>query len=245
MSDIENLKVLSTGFTELDTITTGLHKSSLNVIAGRPTMGKTTLAFNIAVNVAQKEKVPVAIFSLEMSKEQVVSIIIGSEATKKLSDTEIYIDDTPGISVDEIREKCIKLKQEKNLGLVIIDYIQLVSANKETSREQELSSISRSLKNLSQELNIPILITSQLSKTADIRYKQGQNPRPTFKDLKYSGALIQNASTLLFLYRDDYYYPDSEKRDIAEINVAKNRFGKLGTVELFWFDEYCKFANKN
>ena len=187
MSDIENLKGLSTGLYKLDSITTGLHKSSLNVIAGRPAMGKTTLALNIAVNVAQKEKVAVAIFSLEMAKEQIVSRIIGSEtmipnsklrerklddkdwnniveSTVNLSETEIYIDDTPGISIMEIEEKCRKLRIEKNIGLIVIDYIQLVSVDKGTSREQELSSISRSLKKISKELNMPILVTSQLSK---------------------------------------------------------------------------------
>lgn len=233
---------MKTGFKDLDELI-DLEKNSLVVIAARPAMGKTTFALNIATNIALKGNTPVAIFSLEMSKKECVNRIISLEATVKLSDTELYIDDTPGISVDEIREKCIKLKQEKNLGLVIIDYFQLVSAKNEASREQELSSISHSLKNLSKELNIPILITSQLSKTADIRYREGQDPRPIFEDLKYSGSLVQDADAIMFLYRDDYYYKDTSNNNTAEVIIAKNIRGNLGTIKLCFSNEKAKFTN--
>lgn len=266
MSDIEinNLKGLSTGFTELDSITKGLHKSSLNVIAGRPAMGKTALMLNLAVNIA-KEKVPVLIFSLELSKQEVVNRIIASEAmipyskfikgilddedrkkidetTMRLSETQILIDDT-ATTITEIEEECRRLKSEKNIGLIVIDYLQLVSADKKVSREQELSDVTITLKNLSKELNIPILVTSQLSRKPENRHDKGQDPRPTLKDFKYSGALVQDADVIMFLYRDEYYYIDTEKRNIAEIRVAKNKFGKLGTAEVLWLSEYMKFAN--
>lgn len=207
-----------------------LDENKLLVLAGRPSIGKTSLAFNIAVNVAQREKVSVAIFSLEMSKEYIHNNIIDSS----LVDTQILIDDTPGISVENIRRKCIKLKREKNIGLVIIDYLQLVSANDYTGTEQKLSTISHSLKKLAKVLNIPIIITSQLSKEPDIRFKAGQDPRPTLDDFKYSAEIIKVADTIMLLYRDDYYYPNSKKRNILEVNVAKNRKGKLGTVKLAW-----------
>lgn len=261
MSDIEinNLKGLSTSFTELDSITAGLHNSSLNVIAGRPAMGRTSLMFNFAVNIAKKEKVPVLIFNLELSKQEVVNRIIASEAmipyskfikgilddedrkkidetTMRLSETEILIDDTAK-TITEIEEKCRKLKIEKSIGLVIIDNLLLLQT------EKELSEITIALKNLSMELDIPILTTCKISKTADNRFEKAKDPRPIFKDLKHTPTIIQDADTLLFLYRDEYYYVDTEKRDIAEVNVAKNRFGELGTAELLWLREYMKFDN--
>lgn len=207
-----------------------LDENKLLVLAGRPSIGKTSLAFNIAVNIARREKVSVAIFSLELSKEYIHNNIIDSS----LVDTQILIDDTPGISVENIRMKCIKLKREKNIGLVIIDYLQLVSANDDTGTEQKLSTISHSLKKLAKVLNIPIIITSQLSKEPDIRFKAGQDPRPKLEDLKYSSGIVKDADTIMLLYRDDYYYPDSTKKNILEVNVAKNRNGKLGTVKLAW-----------
>lgn len=262
LTDLEHInnqtsQGLSTVFYNLDYITNGLHNSSLNVIAGRPAMGKTALAFNIAVNMAQKEKVPVVIFSLEMSKEQCISRIISSEAvipnskfkkgklddkdwdkiaeaTAKLSETEIYIDETAGISITEIEEKCKKLKLEKDIVLVIVDCIQLVSADKETSREQELSTISRSLVHLSKELNIPILVTSQLSRAPENRYNKGQSPRPTLKDFRISGsdALMQDADVIMFLYSDEYCDIKTPNKEIAEVIIAKNRYGSCGIVTL-------------
>lgn len=215
---------MKTGFSDLDKIIKGLNNSSLNVIAGRPSMGKSTLAFNIAVNLAKK--IPVAIFILEMSKEYVLNNIIDSN----LLDTQIIIDDTPNISITEIQEKCRRLKAEKNIGLVIIDYLQLISSDDETNREQELSSISQVLKKLAEELNIPVLVTSQLSKEPDIRFKAGQDPRPTLKDFGYSSGIIKYADTIMLLYKDDYYYQNSDKKNVLEINVAKSKNGRLGTI---------------
>ncbi len=208
----------------LDEITKKLHNSTLNIIAGRPNMGKSSLAFNIAINVAQKEKVPVAIFSLEMSKEYIWNNFIDSV----LLNTYFFIDDTPAISVENIRKKCIRLKQEKNIGLVVIDYLQLISTDEVTSQKKNLSNIGLSLKKLAEELDIPILITSQLSKEPDIRFKAGQDPRPTLKDFGYSSEIIKYADAILFLYRDDYYYTNSDKKNVLEINVAKN--GRLETA---------------
>lgn len=214
---------MKTGFSDLDKIIKGLNNSSLNVIAGRPNMGKSSLAFNIAVNLAKK--IPVAIFSLEMSKEYIYNNFIKSD----LLDT-ILIDDTPSISITEIQEKCRRLKAEKNIGLVIIDYLQLISTDDETNREQELSSISQVLKKLAEELNIPVLVTSQLSKEPERRYKEGQDPRPTLKDFGYSSDIIKCADTILLLYRDEYYYPNIDKKNSLEINIAKSKNGRLGTI---------------
>ena len=217
---------MKTGFSDLDNIITGLHNSSLNVIAGRPNMGKSSLAFNIAVNVAKIEKVSVAIFSLEISKEYICNKFIDSN----LLDTQIIIDDTPALSVENIRKQCIRLKQEENIGLVVIDYLQLISIDNETNRKQELSTISRFLKNLAEELDIPILVTSQLSKEPERRYKEGQDPRPTLKDFGYSSDIIKCADKIMLLYKDDYYNPNSNKKNILEINIAKNKNGRLGTI---------------
>lgn len=203
-----------------------INEPSLNIIAGRPAMGKSTLAFNIAVNIAQKEKVPIAIFSLEISKEYINNKIINNS----LVDTKIIIEDTPGISVENIRKQCIRLKQEENIGLVVIDYLQLISTEKKTSREQELSNIGLSLKKLAEELKIPILVTSQLSKEPERRYKEGQDPRPTLKDFGYSSDIIKCADKIMLLYKDDYYNPNSNKKNILEINIAKNKNGRLGTI---------------
>ena len=212
-------------FESLDEIIKGLHNSSLNVIAGRPNMGKSSLAVNIAVNVAKKEKVPVLVFSLEMSKEYIYNIIDNS-------DTELLVDDTPSISITEIQEKCRRLKAEKNIGLVIIDYLQLISTDDETNREQELSSISQVLKKLAEELNIPVLVTSQLSKEPERRYKEGQDPRPTLKDFGYSSDIIKCADTIMLLYRDDYYNKNSDKKHTLEINIAKSMYGKSKILEI-------------
>ena len=253
-----------TGFADLDQITSGLHESDLILIAARPAMGKSAFALNIAANAAIRNNTPVALFGLEMSKEQMVNRILCSEAmvdsqkvrTGKIeeadwiklatalgpiSESPIYIDDTPGISIMEIRAKCRKLKLEKNIGLVVIDYLQLIqgTGKKGASREQEISEISRSLKILAKELNVPVVALSQLSRAAE----QRQDHRPMLSDLRESGAIEQDADIVMFLYRDDYYNPDSEKKNVAEIIIAKHRSGSTGTVELLWLSNYTKFAN--
>lgn len=253
-----------TGFADLDYITAGLHPSDLVIVAARPAMGKSAFALNIATNAAVRANVPVAIFSLEMSKEQMTNRILCSEAmvdsnkvrtgkiedddwTKlaeasgSLSQAQIFIDDTPGISAMEIRAKCRKLSLEKGLGLVVIDYIQLVqgSNKKNGSREQEISEISRSLKILAKEIGAPVIALSQLSRSVE----QRPDHRPMLSDLRESGAIEQDADIVMFLYRDDYYNEDSEKKNIAEVILAKHRAGSTGTVELAWLGSYTKFAN--
>ena len=253
-----------TQFYDLDDKTAGLHGSELILVAARPAMGKTAFALNIATNAALRANVPVAIFSLEMSKDQLVNRMLCSEAmvdsnkvrtgkldeedwTKlaeaigPLSEAGVYIDDTPGISVMEIRTKCRKLKMEKNIGLVVIDYLQLISgSNKRNgSREQEISEISRSLKVLAKELNVPVIALSQLSRAVE----QRDDHRPMLSDLRESGAIEQDADIVMFLYRDDYYNKESEKKDIAEVIIAKQRGGSTGTVELLWMGNYTKFVN--
>ena len=260
----QHITGVPTGFSELDYKTAGLHGSDLVLIAARPAMGKTAFALNIATNAAVRGNVPVAVFSLEMSKEQLVNRILCSEAmvdsnkvrTGKLeendwaklaesigplSEAEIYIDDTPGISVTEIRAKCRKLKLEKNIGMVVIDYLQLVqgSNKRNGSREQEISEISRSLKILAKEIGVPVIALSQLSRAAE----QRPDHRPMLSDLRESGAIEQDADIVMFLYRDDYYNQDSEKKDIAEVIIAKHRGGSTGTVELLWLGSYTKFVN--
>ena len=260
----QHITGVPTGFTELDYKTAGLHGSDLILIAARPAMGKSAFALNIATNAAIKAKVPTVIFSLEMSKEQMVNRIMCSEAmvdsnkvrTGKLeeedwvklagtigtfSEAEIYIDDTPGISVMEIRAKCRKLKLEKNIGLVVIDYLQLIqgSNKRNSSREQEISEISRSLKILAKEIGVPVVALSQLSRAVE----QRPDHRPMLSDLRESGAIEQDADIVMFLYRDDYYNQESEKKDIAEVIIAKHRGGSTGTVELLWLGSYTKFVN--
>ena len=259
-----HLSGLSTGFLDLDYKTSGLHNSDLIIVAARPAMGKSAFAINIATNVAVQSGKGVAIFNLEMSKEQVGNRILCSEAmvdsnkvrtgqiedddwvklastVGKLSEAPIYIDDTAGISIMEIRAKCRKLKLEKDIGLVVIDYLQLVQASgkKNASREQEISEISRSLKILAKELNIPVIALSQLSRGVEKR----DDKRPMLSDLRESGAIEQDADIVIFLYRDDYYNEDSEKKNIAEVILAKHRGGSTGTVDLAWLSSYTKFAN--
>ena len=260
----QHITGVPTGFSDLDYRTAGLHGSELILVAARPAMGKSAFALNIATNAAMRGNTPVAIFSLEMSKAQLVNRILCSEAmvdsnkvrTGKLEDedwgklaeaigplseTGIYIDDTPGISVMEIRAKCRKLKLEKNIGLVVIDYLQLVqgSNKRNGSREQEISEISRSLKILAKELNVPVIALSQLSRAVE----QRPDHRPMLSDLRESGAIEQDADKVMFLYRDDYYNKESEKKDIAEVIIAKQRGGSTGTVELLWMGNYTKFVN--
>ena len=261
----QHITGVPSGFTELDYRTAGFHGSELILIAARPAMGKTAFALNIAANAALKGNTAVAVFSLEMSKEQLVNRILCSESmvdsnkvrtgkleeddwTKlagtigPLSEAEIYIDDTPGINIMEIRAKCRKLKLEKNIGMVVIDYLQLIqgSGNRRSgSREQEISEISRSLKILAKELDVPVIALSQLSRAAE----QRPDHRPMLSDLRESGAIEQDADIVMFLYRDDYYNQDSEKKDIAEVIIAKHRGGSTGTVELLWLGSYTKFVN--
>ena len=253
-----------TGFVDLDQITAGLHNSDLILVAARPAMGKSAFALNIASHAAIKGNTPTVIFSLEMSKEQLVNRILCCEAmvdgnkvrTGKieeadwvklatalgpLSEAPIYIDDTPGISIMEIRAKCRKLKLEKNIGLIVIDYLQLIqgTGKKGASREQEISEISRSLKILAKELDVPVIALSQLSRAAE----QRQDHRPMLSDLRESGAIEQDADIVMFLYRDDYYNQETEKKNIAEVIIAKHRAGSTGTIELLWLGNYTKFAN--
>jgi len=252
-----------TGFTDLDMKTAGLQNSDLILIAARPGMGKTAMALNIAQYAAVQKHVPVALFNLEMSKDQLVNRMLCSEvmvdshkmrtgklddedwkkiarALGPLSEAPIYIDDTPGLTVMDIRAKCRRLKLEKKLGLVVIDYLQLMRGRGKTeNRQQEVSEISRSLKILAKELNVPVVTMSQLSRGPESR----TDHRPMLSDLRESGAIEQDADIVMFLYRDDYYNPDSDKKNIAEVIVAKHRNGSTGTVYLKWFDKYTKFAN--
>lgn len=254
---------IPTGFTDLDFKTAGLQNSDLILIASRPGMGKTAIALNIAQYAAVQKHVPVALFNLEMSKDQLVNRMLCSEVmvdghkmrTGKLEDGDwnkiaqalaplsaapIYIDDTPGISVMDIRAKCRRLKLERNLGLVVIDYLQLMQGRgRSENRQQEVSEISRSLKILAKELNVPVVTMSQLSRGPESR----TDHRPMLSDLRESGAIEQDADIVMFLYREDYYKPDTEKKNIAEVIIAKHRNGSTGTVELRWFGEFTKFAN--
>ena len=253
-----------TGFADLDLRTAGLHNSDLILVAARPAMGKSAFALNIATNAAVRANIPVAIFSLEMSKEQMVNRILCSEAlvdsnkvrtgtlededwaklaeaSGVLSESQIYIDDTPGISIMEIRAKCRKMKLEKNIGLVVIDYLQLVKGRgkRGARREQEIEEISRSLKILAKEIEVPVIALSQLSRAPE----QRPDHRPMLSDLRESGSIEQDADIVMFLYRDDYYNEDSEKKNVAEVIIAKHRAGSTGTVELLWLGNYTKFAN--
>lgn len=253
-----------TGFVDLDYKTAGLHKSDLILVAARPAMGKSAFALNIATNAAVRANVPVMIFSLEMSKEQMANRILCSEAMVDsnkvrtgtledddwaklaeasgiISESQIYIDDTPGISIMEIRAKCRKMKLEHNIGLVVIDYLQLVqgSGKRGASREQEIAEISRSLKILAKEIEVPVIALSQLSRAPE----QRPDHRPMLSDLRESGAIEQDADIVMFLYRDDYYNEDSEDKGLAEVIVAKHRAGSTGTVKLVWLGNYTKFAN--
>ncbi|HHW68256.1 MAG: replicative helicase [Epulopiscium sp.] len=254
---------LSTGFIDLDYKTAGLQPSDLILVAARPSMGKTAFALNIAQYAAVREKVPIAIFSLEMSKEQLVNRMLCAEAMidaqklrtgamnqedwvkiaramGTLAEAPIYIDDTPGISVMEMRAKCRRLKLEKGLGLILIDYLQLMSGSgKSDSRQQEISEISRSLKALAREMEAPVIALSQLSRACETR----ADHRPMLSDLRESGAIEQDADVVMFLYRDEYYHPDTEKKNQAEVIIAKQRNGPTGTVDLVWLGQYTKFAN--
>ena len=261
----QHITGVATGFIDLDNKTAGFHNSDLVLIAARPAMGKTAFALNIATYAAVSANTPVVVFSLEMSKEQCANRILCSQAmvdSEKvskgdISDEEwsklavasgelsesagIYIDDSAGINIAEIRAKCRKLKLEKNIGLVVIDYLQLIQGSGNTkSREQEIAEISRSLKILAKEINVPVIALSQLSRAPEAR----PDHRPMLQDLRESGSIEQDADIVMFLYRDDYYNPETEAKNIAEVIIAKHRAGPTGTVELLWMPSYTKFANK-
>lgn len=254
---------IPTGFIELDKMTAGFQRNDLIIVAARPSVGKTAFALNIAQNVATKTDENVAIFSLEMGADQLVMRMLCAEgnidaqrlrtgsltpedwgkltmAMGSLSDSGIYIDDTPGIRVSEIRAKCRRLKQEAGLGMVLIDYLQLIQGSgRSDNRQQEVSEISRTLKELARELKIPVIALSQLSRGVE----QRQDKRPMMSDIRESGSIEQDADIVAFLYRDDYYDKESENKNIIEIIIAKQRNGPVGTVSLAFVKEYNKFVN--
>ncbi len=255
---------IPTGFKELDEKTSGLQRSDLIIVAARPAMGKTALALNIAQQSAVKAGSSVIIFSLEMAKEQLGQRLLAmqarvemqklkqgdlervdwdriSMAANDLNDTKIVIDDTPGISLMEMRNKCRRLKAEQGLDLVVVDYLQLMKFDgKADSRQQEISAISRNLKLLAREMDCPVIVLSQLSRAPE----QRPDKRPILSDLRESGSIEQDADIVIFLYRDDYYNPDTETPGVCEINIAKHRSGPTGKIELTWVSRYTKFSDK-
>lgn len=260
-----NITGLETGFRDLDAKTAGLQKSDLILIAARPAMGKTAFVLNIAEYVALHSNSTIALFSLEMSKEQLVKRMLAMNSmvdsqkirtgdledddwdklvgsVRKIGNSNLVIDDTSGITASELRSKCRKLKIEQGLDLVIIDYLQLMTGagkRRSDSRQQEISDISRSLKVMARELNVPVIALSQLSRAVESR----PDKRPMLSDLRESGAIEQDADIVMFIYRDEYYNPDSEKKGVAEVIVAKQRSGPTGPVELAWLSQYTKFGN--
>lgn len=259
-SDISGI---STGFRDLDYALTGLNKSDLILVAARPGMGKTAFALNIALNAAKASKKDVVVFQLEMSKDQLASRFLASEAliesqklktgnlgeddwikiaraTNALAKTKIYVDDNPAITVSEIKAKCRRLGD--GLGLIVIDYLQLMqSGKKNDNRTQEVAEISRSLKIMAKELNVPVVCLSQLSRAAE----QRADKKPILSDLRESGAIEQDADIVMFIYRDDYYNDESEHKNVAEIIIAKNRHGATGSVYLQWIGQYTTFSSQD
>ena len=254
---------IPSGFIDLDYKLSGFQPSDFILIAARPSMGKTAFVLNVVDYVSVRKNLPCMVFSLEMSKEQLVNRLLAMEShvdsqnmrTGNLKDEDwtklvegadiigksnLIIDDTPGISIAEMRSKCRKYKLEHNLGIIMIDYLQLMSGSgKSDSRQQEISDISRSLKALARELSVPVIALSQLSRAVE----QRPDHRPMLSDLRESGAIEQDADVVMFIYRDDYYHKDTEKKDIAEIIIAKQRNGPIGTVELVWLPRYTQFVN--
>ena len=254
---------LPSGYTDLDYKTSGFQKSDLVIIAARPAMGKTAFELNIAEYMAFRKNATVAIFSLEMSQEQLVNRLLALESSvdsqkirtgdvddgdwekliegaNTIAKSHMIIDDTASISISELKSKCRRYKREFDLGIVIIDYLQLMTTTgRSESRQQEISEISRSLKSLARELNVPIIALSQLGRAVESR----PDKRPMLSDLRESGAIEQDADMVMFLYRDDYYNKESEKKGIAEVIIAKQRNGPIGTIELAWIPKYTKFAN--
>ena len=254
---------LPTGFTELDEITAGLQNSNLIIVAARPAMGKSSWALTVAQHLAVNEQVPCVIFSLEMSKMELVQRMMCAEARVdssrlrrgnlkdsdwpalshalgRLAEAPVFIDDTPNVTVMEMRAKCRRLKSKHGLGLVIVDYLQLMQSLKRSeNRVQEVSEISRSLKILARELDIPVIAVSQLSRNVEYR----SDKRPLLADLRDSGSIEQDSDLVLFIYRDEVYNPDTPQKGIAEIHIAKHRNGPIGKVDLAFLDHYTKFAN--
>jgi replicative DNA helicase len=255
---------LETGFVDLDRMTAGFQRNDLIIVGARPSVGKTAFALNIAQNVAKKTGENIAIFSLEMGAEQLVMRLLCAEgnidaqrlrtgsltdddwgkltmAMGALANTGIYIDDTPGVRISDIRSKCRRLAQEHGLGMILIDYLQLIlgSGRSGENRQQEVSEISRSLKQLARELKVPVIALSQLSRGVE----QRQDKRPMMSDIRESGSIEQDADIVAFLYRDDYYDKESEAKNIIEIIIAKQRNGPVGTVQLAFVKEYNKFVN--
>ena len=255
---------ISTGFIDLDYKTSGMQPSDLVLLAARPSMGKTAFVLNLVDHIAVRRGQPCMIFSLEMSKEQLVNRMLAMESnvdsqklrTGNLTDSDwdavvegigiignskLFIDDTPGISITELRSKCRKMKLEYGLSMIIIDYLQLMSGSGRTNdnRQQEISEISRSLKALAREMNAPVVALSQLSRACESR----QDHRPMLSDLRESGAIEQDADVVMFLYRDDYYNKDTDTPNIAEVIIAKQRNGPIGTINLLWQPEFTKFVN--
>jgi replicative DNA helicase len=261
----EHATGVASGFADLDSITAGLQRSDLIIVAGRPSMGKTSLALSMAHNIAVESKIPVGIFSLEMSKEQLVQRLLCAEARVDiqrlrkgylkssewpklttaaglLNEAPVFIDDTPALNVLEMRSKARRLKAEEDIGLLVVDYLQLVvAAERAENRQQEISSISRALKSLAKELDIPVLALSQLSRAVETR---GGDKRPQLSDLRESGALEQDADVVLFVYRPELYFQEQEdQRGMAEIIVGKQRNGPLGTVKLAFIKDYARFES--
>ena len=255
---------IPTGFVDLDYKTSGLQPSDFILVAARPSMGKTAFVLNMAQYMAFRKDKSVAIFSLEMSKEQLVNRLFSLESkvdsqkirTGSLEDEDwakliegagvignsrLIIDDTPGISISELRSKCRKFKLEQGLDIIIIDYLQLMSGSGRggDSRQQEISDISRALKGVARELNVPVVALSQLSRAVE----KLDDKRPMLSDLRESGAIEQDADVVMFIYRDDYYNKDTENKNMAEIIIAKQRNGPIGTVNLVWMPEYTRFVN--
>ena len=255
---------IPTGFKDLDEKTSGLQRSDLIIVAARPAMGKTAFALNLALQSAIKANSSVIIFSLEMGKEQLGQRLLAMQArvemqklkqgdldrtdwsritmaTNELNDTKIVIDDTPGISLMEMRNKCRRLKMEQGLDLVVVDYLQLMKYDgKADSRQQEISAISRNMKLLAREMDCPVIVLSQLSRAPE----QRPDKRPILSDLRESGSIEQDADIVIFLYRDDYYNPETENPGVCEINIAKQRSGPTGKLELTWVSKYTKFSDK-
>ncbi len=254
---------IATGFRDLDYKTAGFQRSDLILIAARPSMGKSALVLNLAEYVAVRSHITTALFSLEMSKEQLINRMLAMnskvdsqnirtgdlkdeewanlmESARNIGESGLIIDDTPGISISELRSKCRKLKLEKKLGLVIIDYLQLMSGGgRSESRQQEVSEISRSLKALAREINCPVIALSQLSRAVE----QRPDKRPMLSDLRESGAIEQDADMVIFIYRDEYYNRDTEEPGVAELIIGKQRNGPTGTVKLKWMGQIQKFGN--
>ena len=256
---------ITTGFRDLNKKINGMQRTDLLLVAARPAMGKTAFSLNLVQNAALKGDASVAVFSLEMSKEQLVQRMLSSQSNVELnklktgklnendwpriidamavlSNAKIHIDDTPGIKISELRSKCRKLKMEQGLDLILIDYLQLMEGEgNNESRQQEIAKISRSLKIIAKELNCPVVALSQLSRAPE----QRADHRPMLSDLRESGSIEQDADIVMFLYRDEYYHPDSDRKNIGEVIIAKNRHGETGSVELVWLGEIQKFADKS